>query len=301
MLYDVAIIGGGPAGLTAAIYATRANLKTIVFEKAICGGQIVNAMQVDNYPALPHISGAELGERLENQAKELGAEIVFDEVSNFAKEGDIFKLSASEEYTARSVVLATGAAPRKLDIPGEKELIGRGVSLCATCDGGFFKGKNVAVIGGGDAALADAIYLSGICNKAYLVHRRDEFRGKASMVEKLKNIPNVEFVLKATPEQILGESRVEGLEIKQDEQMKKLDVEGVFVAIGQVSQGARLNTELKADSFGYLIADENLQSSIPGVFLAGDLRQKRTRQLTTATADGSEAIASVSDYLSNKQ
>lgn len=298
MLYDVAIIGGGPAGLTAAIYATRANLKTVVFERAVCGGQILHSMQVDNYPGMPHVSGPDFSHQLEEQAKELGAEIRFAEVEGFRKEGESFILSLEdEEVEARSVVVATGAVARRLEIAGEKELLGRGVSYCATCDGNFFKDKDVAVIGGGDAALADALYLAGICSKVYLVHRRDEFRGKPANVDKLKHLENVEFVLSATPEKVLGESKVEGLEVKQNDEIKKLDVSAVFVAVGQAAQGARLNPELKADEYGYLIADENLQSSIPGVFLAGDLRQKRTRQLTTAVGDGSEVITSITEYL----
>lgn len=298
MLYDVVIIGGGPAGLTAAIYATRANLKTVVFERAVCGGQILHSMQIDNYPGMPHISGAEFSEKLEAQAKELGAEIRFDEVESFRKEGENFILSLEdEEVEARTIVVATGAVARRLEIAGEKELMGRGVSYCATCDGNFFRGKDVAVIGGGDAALADALYLAGICNKVYLIHRRDEFRGKPANVDKLKNCENVEFVLSATPERVLGESKVEGLEIKQNDELKTLNVSAVFVAVGQAAQGARLNPELKADEYGYLIADENLQSSIPGVFLAGDLRQKRTRQLTTAVGDGSDVITSIMEYL----
>lgn len=297
MLYDVAIIGGGPAGLTAAIYATRANLKTVVFERAVCGGQIVNAAHVENYPGLPHISGADFSQQLEAQAKELGAEIRFEEVESFHKEENFILSLEDDEVEARTIVIATGAIPRHLEIAGEKELIGRGVSFCATCDGNFFKGKDVAVIGGGDAALADALYLAGICNKVYLVHRREEFRGKPANVDKLKAYTNVEFVLSATPEEVLGESRVEGLEIKQNGKTRVLDVSGVFVAVGQAAQGARLNPELKADQFGYLCADDSLQSSIPGVFLAGDLRQKRTRQLTTAVADGSEVIASITEYL----
>ncbi len=298
MLYDVAIIGGGPAGLTAAIYATRANLKTVVFERAVCGGQILHSMQIDNYPGMPHVSGLDFSRQLEEQAKELGAEIRFAEVESFRKEGENFiLLLEDEEVAARSVVIATGAVARRLEIAGEKELMGRGVSYCATCDGNFFKGKDVAVIGGGDAALADALYLAGICNKVYLVHRRDEFRGKPANVDKLKHLENVEFVLSATPEKVLGGGKVEGLEIKQNDEIKKLDVAAVFVAVGQAAQGARLNPELKADEYGYLIADENLQSSIPGAFLAGDLRQKRTRQLTTAVGDGSEVITSIADYL----
>ena len=299
MIYDLAIIGAGPAGLTAAIYAQRASLKTIVFEKTACGGQIVQSKKVDNYPGLPHVSGADLAEKLQAQAEELGAQIEYERIDSFEKKEDTFLIKGEEEYKARAIIIATGVAPRHLDIPGETELIGRGVSFCATCDGNFFNNQDVAVIGGGNTALYDSLYLSDICKKVYLVHRRDEFRGDSVLVEKLRQKENVEFVLSATAEEIKGDGKVESLKIKQNDEAKEIPVAGVFLAVGHTAQGASLNSELKTDEVGYLIADERLQSSIPGVFLAGDLRQKRVRQLTTATADGAEAVASVLEYLKN--
>ena len=299
MIYDLAIIGGGPAGLTAAIYATRAGLKTIVFEKAACGGQILQSTKVDNYPGMPHVSGLELGQKLEAQAEELGAEIEYDEIASVEKSGDNFTLKSADadEYTARAVVLAAGVAPKHLEIPGEAELIGKGISFCATCDGNFFKDKNVAVIGGGNTALYDALYLADICKKVYLIHRRDEFRGDAALVDKLKDRKNIEFVLSAKPISIKGDKKVESIVVEQGGKEKELEVAGIFEAVGHVAMGAELNPELKTDKDGYLLAGESLQSSIPGVFLAGDLRQKRVRQLTTATADGAEAVSSVLEYL----
>ncbi len=299
MIYDLAIIGGGPAGLTAAIYATRASLDTIVFEKKVCGGQIVESKKIDNYPGLPHISGMEFGAKLKAQAEELGAKIELDEVLSIEKVEDRgFRIKTEDgEYESLAVIVATGVAPRHLNLPGEAELIGRGVSFCATCDGSFFKGKDVAVIGGGNTALYDAIYLSDICKKVYLVHRRDEFRGDSGLVEKLRAKENVEFVLSAKPIKILGEQKVEGLVVEQVGEEKQLDVAGIFEAVGHVAQGAELNHDLRTDKNGYLVASESLESSMPGVFLAGDLRQKRVRQLTTATADGSEAVAAVLEYL----
>lgn len=296
-IYDLAIIGGGPAGLSAAIYAVRAGLKTVVFEKLVCGGQIVNSSKIDNYPGMPHVSGAEFSDRLQAQAEELGAEIVFDEVLCFSKKEDIFELKGEETYSAKAVVLACGTAPRHLQIPGEAELLGKGVSFCATCDGKFFEGKDVAVIGGGNTALYDALYLADICKKVYLIHRRDEFRGSKSAVEKLEKLDNVEFLLNTTPERILGEKKLEGLEVLQDGKKRTLELSGVFEAVGSVPQGAALNPNLKTTEDGYIKCHENFETSVDGVFVAGDLREKRLRQLTTAVADGAEVVTSVQEYL----
>lgn len=302
-LIDLAIVGGGPAGLTAAIYAKRAGLEVVLFEKTACGGQILESKKVDNYPGLPHISGEDFAKKLEAQAEELGVQIEYEEIVEIAESPDYFHLSFAENEhedsgcCARAVVLAAGVAPRHLGIPGETELIGKGVSFCATCDGSFFKDKDIAVIGGGNTALYDALYLSDICKKVYLVHRRNEFRGDAVLVDKLRDKNNVEFVLSAKPVRIKGEKKVEALVVEQDGKEKTLSVAGIFEAVGHTAQGASLNSALEVDESGYLIADENLQSSVPGIFLAGDLRQKRVRQLTTATADGAEAITSVLEYL----
>lgn len=296
-IYDLAIIGGGPAGLSAAIYAVRAGLKTVVFEKLVCGGQIVNASKIDNYPGMPHVSGAEFSDKLQEQAEELGAEIIFDEVLCFSKKEDVFELKGEETYNAKAVVLACGAAPRHLQIPGEAELLGRGVSFCATCDGRFFEGKDVAVIGGGNTALYDALYLADICKKVYLIHRRDEFRGSKSAVEKLEKLDNVEFLLNTTPERMLGKKMLEGLEVLQDGKKHTLELSGVFEAVGSVPQGAALNPNLKTTEDGYIKCRENFETSIDGVFVAGDLREKRLRQLTTAVADGAEVVTSVQEYL----
>ncbi|MDO4730225.1 MAG: FAD-dependent oxidoreductase [Candidatus Saccharibacteria bacterium] len=296
-IYDLAIIGGGPAGLSAAIYAVRAGLKTVVFEKLVCGGQIVNSSKIDNYPGMPHVSGAVFSDKLQAQAEELGAEIVFDEVLCFSKKEDIFELKGEEIYNAKAVVLACGTAPRHLHIPGESELLGKGVSFCATCDGKFFEGKDVAVIGGGNTALYDALYLADICKKVYLIHRRDEFRGSKSAVEKLEKLDNVEFLLNTTPERMLGEKKLEGLEVLQDGKKITLELSGVFEAVGSVPQGAALNPNLKTTEDGYIKCHENFETSVEGVFVAGDLREKRLRQLTTAVADGAEVVTSVQEYL----
>lgn len=296
-IYDLAIIGGGPAGLSAAIYAVRAGLKTVVFEKLVCGGQIVNASKIDNYPGMPHVSGVVFSDKLQEQAEELGAEIVFDEVLCFSKKEDVFELKGEEIYNAKAVVLACGTAPRHLQIPGEAELLGKGVSFCATCDGKFFEGKDVAVIGGGNTALYDALYLADICKKVYLIHRRDEFRGSKSAVEKLEKLDNVEFLLNTTPERMLGEKKLEGLEVLQDGKKRTLELSGVFEAVGSVPQGAALNPNLKTTEDGYIKCHENFETSVDGVFVAGDLREKRLRQLTTAVADGAEVVTSVQEYL----
>lgn len=299
--YDVAVIGGGPAGLTAAIYAVRAGLKTVVFEKLVCGGQIVSAPKVDNYPGMPHVSGAEFSKQLQKQTEDLGAEVVFEEVLCFSKKDDGFVVKCDDtEYDTKTIVLATGTEPRHLQIPGEAEFAGKGVSFCATCDGQFFKGKDVAVIGGGNTALGSAMYLADICKKVYVIHRRDKFRASEFLVEKLKTKDNVELVLNAIPTHMLGEGKLNALEIEQDGKKRKLDVSGVFEAVGRTPQGAGLNPDLKVTEDGYIECYENYETSISGVFVAGDVREKRLRQLTTAVSDGAETISSILEYLAKE-
>ncbi|MBR1795805.1 thioredoxin-disulfide reductase [Candidatus Saccharibacteria bacterium] len=300
MDYDVAIIGAGAAGLTAAIYAVRAGKKTAVFEKLVAGGQIVNTPKISNYPGTPGISGAAWSQALEKQASDLGAEMIYDEVLQLEQVDNGFKLSTEDEsYTARTVIVATGLNERKMEVPGEAKFIGRGVSFCATCDGSFYKDKTVAVVGGGNTALSDALYLSDLAKKVYLVHRRAEFRGEFALQEKIKTRKNVELVLGYMPIEVVGDKRVTGLKIREREGTleKTLGVDGIFVAVGKIPSNQLIADLVELDEAGYAITDDKCGTKTPGLFVAGDGRVKELRQLVTATADGAVAASSAIDFL----
>ncbi|MCR5294186.1 MAG: thioredoxin-disulfide reductase [Lachnospiraceae bacterium] len=300
-MYDLIIVGSGPAGLTAAIYATRARLSFLIIERNfMSGGQVVDTYEVDNYPALPGISGMDLSMKMRDHAEKLGAEFVTAEVTKLELAEDIKKVYTEEEvYEAKTVILATGAGHRKLGIPGEKELAGMGVSYCATCDGAFFRGSDVAVIGGGDVAVEDAIFLARGCRKVYVVHRRDELRAAKVLQEKLLSLPNVEMVWNALPKSIEGENQVGALQVtdKFTGEVRILQVDGVFVAVGIVPNNALVKDQLALDAGGYIAAGENCETSIPGVYAIGDVRAKKLRQIITACGDGANAVTSVQDYL----
>ncbi len=300
MTYDIAIIGAGPAGLTAAIYASRARKSVLVLEKEGFGGQIVLSPGVENYPGVVgSISGADLASNLLDKAMEFGAVTEFDAVLSVEKNGDTFTLKGEYgEYEAKSVIIATGAHHRKLGAPGEDKLMGRGVSYCAVCDGAFFKEKDVAVIGGGSTALADASLLSELCNKVYLIHRRDEFRGEAHVVAKLREKANVEFVLSAVPEEFIGENELEAIRVSfKAGGERTIPVSGAFVAVGQVPQNDPFKNLINLADGGYADSDEDCITVTEGVFVAGDCRKKAIRQLTTAVADGTVAALAACDYL----
>ena len=303
-MYDIGIIGGGTAGLTAAIYGQRAGKKTVVIEHANFGGQIVSSHKVENYPAIASISGAEYSMNLLNQAMNLGAEAAMEEVTGIRDE-DGYKVieTKGKEYECKTVIIATGVTHRHMGMEKEIKLTGAGVSYCATCDGAFFRGKDVAVIGGGNTALQDADFLSNYCNKVYLVHRRDEFRGDNSLVETLKTRENVEFVLSATVKDIKGENMVEGLILndkKTGEEFEKA-VSGIFVAIGQIPQNQIFAETVKLDEYGFINASEDCLTSHPGIFVAGDCRTKEVRQLTTAAADGAVAALAACKYITDNE
>ncbi len=300
MTYDIAIIGAGPAGLTAAIYASRARKSVLVLEKEGFGGQIVLSPGVENYPGVVgSISGADLASNLLDKAMEFGAVTEFDAVISVEKNGDTFTLRGEYgEYEAKSVIIATGAHHRKLGAPGEDKLMGRGVSYCAVCDGAFFKEKDVAVIGGGSTALADASLLSELCNKVYLIHRRDEFRGEAHVVAKLREKANVEFVLSAVPEEFIGENELEAIRVSfKAGGERTIPVSGAFVAVGQVPQNDPFKNLINLADGGYADSAEDCITVTEGVFVAGDCRKKAIRQLTTAVADGTVAALAACDYL----
>lgn len=293
-MYDIAIVGAGPAGLTAAIYAARANKSVVVFEALACGGQIISTSYIDNYPVAPHITGLDFSKTLQKQAEDLGVEIEYVEITHITSSSDIFTLaSEDDEYTARSVIIATGTKPRKLNLANEDELVGRGVSYCATCDGGFYKGKAVAVNGGGNSALHEALYLSSICEKVYLVHRRDEFRADAALIDKVKAKDNIEIVLNANITKLNGEKHIESIETDNGH---TINIEGLFVSIGRVPNTAGLVDDLNLVD-DYINSGEDCKTNIPGIFVAGDVRMKELRQLVTATSDGAIAAAAAINFL----
>ena len=300
---DLIIIGSGPAGLTAAIYGKRAGLDTLVIdETGIGGGQVVTTYEVDNYPGLPGIGGFELGEKFKEHAVRAGAEFVEAKVSGAFKNDDIFNISTDEgEYQARAVIIATGAQHNHLNVPGEEELLGMGVSYCATCDGAFFKNKITAVVGGGDVALEDALFLARGCSKVYLIHRRDSFRGAKKLEELVKATANIEIVYDSIVSEIYGEYQVEGIKV---DNLKKgedttLKVDGIFIAVGMHPTTEAFSGLVELDDMGYVIAGEDGVTSTPGVFAAGDSRTKRVRQIVTAAADGANAVQSVTDYFNS--
>lgn len=302
---DIMIIGSGPAGLSAAIYAKRAGLDAAVLEKApMSGGQVLTTYEVDNYPGLPGIGGFELGMKFREHADRMQVEFIEEEVEQIEDEGDYKKVITTQgEHEARTVLLATGAVHAKLGIPGEDELAGMGVSYCATCDGAFFRKKITAVIGGGDVAVEDAIFLSRMCEKVYLIHRRDELRAAKSLQKELFELPNVEVLWNSLPEAILGSEQVEGLRITERETGKtqELNVSGVFVAVGILPNTDYCSGLVEMDEKGYVLAGEDCCTSRKGIYAAGDIRKKPLRQILTAAADGANAITSIQGYLAEQK
>ena len=301
-MYDTVIVGSGPAGLTAGIYAKRAGLEALIIENTpVGGGQIATTDRVDNYPGLLGINGMELGMKFREHAEKLGCEFkdgqvvsVDDRVSS-----KVVKLESGEEIETKTVILALGADHSRLGVPGEDELRGKGVSYCATCDGAFFRGKEVAVIGGGDVALGDAIYLSKFVKKVYLIHRRDQFRGAKSLADEAASKENVTFLYDTVVTNINGSENVTGVETlnKKTGEKGTLAVNGVFIAVGTTPNANGISGLPETDEKGYIKAGEDCVTSIPGVFVAGDLRTKKLRQVITAAADGANAITSVQDFL----
>ncbi len=301
-MYDLIIIGSGPAGLAAAIYAQRAKLNTLVIERAmVSGGQVLNTYEVDNYPGLPGIGGYELGMKFREHADKLGALFAEDEVVRVEDEGagKVKRVVGEKDtYEAKSLILATGAHHRLLEVPGEKELSGAGVSYCATCDGAFFRNKVTAVIGGGDVAVEDAIFLARMCSKVYVIHRRNELRAAKSLQEKLFSLDNVEMVWDSVAEEICGEGQVDSLKISNVKTGEKrtLSLQGVFIAVGITPESQAFEGLVEMEK-GYIKAGEDCATSAPGIFAAGDVRKKNLRQIITAAADGANAVTSAEHYL----
>ncbi|HIY00965.1 MAG TPA: thioredoxin-disulfide reductase [Candidatus Blautia faecipullorum] len=300
-IYDLAILGAGPAGISAAVYAARARLKTLWLEKKFTqGGQIVNTYEVDNYPGLPGMNGMELGEAMAAHAEKLGAVPMRETVVSVEDEGSLKVIRTKKnEYRARTVIFAFGAEHRQLGIPGEQELSGMGVSYCATCDGAFFKDGTVAVVGGGNTAVEDAVFLSRICRKVYVVHRRNQLRADKILQERLFACGNVEILWDTVPVSIEGTEETEALKVRgtKTETETLLPVDGVFIAVGVVPNTQKLKGLVKLDENGYVAAGEDGITSVPGFFAAGDIRAKNLRQVVTAVSDGANAVASVQRYL----
>lgn len=302
-MYDVIIIGSGPAGLSAAIYAGRAKLSSVLIEASyISGGQMVNTYEVDNYPGLPGISGMDLGSRLREHAEKMGAVFVQERVQELRLEDDIKTvITNKQEYRAKTVLLAAGAKHRMLGVPGEQELSGSGVSYCATCDGAFFKDKTVVVVGGGDVAVEDAIFLAGICKEVYVVHRREELRAARVLQDKLFALDNVRMIWNSVVTGIQGEFQVKGVSVRNvvTDEVSELGADGCFIAVGIVPNSELAVSQLKTDEGGYIEAGEDGITNVPGVFAAGDVRTKQLRQIITAAADGANCITSIQNYLNH--
>ena len=304
-IYDTAILGAGPAGISAAIYAARSKLKPFWLDKHLSeGGKVLNTYAVDNYPGMPGISGMDLGEAMAGHAAKLGIEPFRENVLSVEDAGtEKIIRTKKHEYRARTVILACGASHRKLNIPGEEELSGMGVSYCATCDGAFFKNKTAVVVGGGNMAVEDAIFLSRICRKVYLVHRREELRAERILQENLFACENVEIRWNSVAVEIQGTECVTGLKIRdvQDATESVIATDGAFIAVGILPNTDKFRNLVKLDEAGYIVAGEEGITETPGIFAAGDIRTKMLRQVVTAVADGANAVASVQNYLIHRR
>lgn len=299
-VYDVIIIGAGPTGITAAIYANRAMLDFLIIEKSFVGGQVVNTYEVDNYPGIKNVSGYDLSNMFMDHAASLGVELHTEDVIELKLNEPIKKVvTLGGELLAKTVILATGAKWKKLGVPGEDKFSGLGVSYCATCDGAFYRGKTTAVIGGGDVAVEDAIYLSRMCKKVYLIHRRNELRAVKTLQDKLFNAPNVEVIWDSEVQEIVGNDFVEGIKIfnNKTSEYSEIALNGAFVAVGNSPNSQLLKGQVKMDASDWVITNEDCETSISGVFAAGDVRSKNLRQIITAAADGAIAVFACEKYL----
>ncbi|MBO6108998.1 MAG: thioredoxin-disulfide reductase [Eubacterium sp.] len=306
-MYDIVIVGAGTAGLSAAIYGVRAGKSVLIIEKTAYGGQIINTPDIENYPGIAHVSGFDFAKGLYDQAMALGAQYISGEVTSLTEKDDPSDsdkkikcvVTSEETYEAKAVIIATGAKNRPLGVDKETSLIGAGVSYCATCDGMFFRNKDVAVVGGGNTALEDAAFLSGYCSRVYVIHRRDQFRGDEKDVQTLRDKSNVEFVLDSVVDGIMGETMVEGVRVKNVKtgEFTELKINGLFVAVGQMPDNAAFSELVELDPAGYVIAGEDCRTKTPGVFVAGDCRTKTVRQLTTAASDGAVAALAAAGYI----
>ena len=287
-MYDIIIVGAGPAGMTAAIYALRANKKVLLLEAKSYGGQIVNAYKVENYPGISNISGFDIATNMYNQVKDLGCDIKFETVIRIEKGKVITK---NNEFEGKAIILCTGLENRKLNILNEDNYIGRGISYCAMCDGNFYKNKVVAVIGGGNTALEDTLYLADIAHKVYLIHRRDSFRGENKYLEEIKKLDNIEIITNSNIIKLIGDNYLTGIEIDNSGIVRKINIDGLFIAIGQEPKNKIFSNIIDVDESGYIVSSDGVHTSCDKIYVAGDARRKDIRQLTTAVSDGSIAAS----------
>ncbi len=297
-MYDIIIIGAGPSGMSAALYALRANKKVLLLEKKCFGGQIINASNIENYPALPNVSGYDFATNLYNQIKSLGVILKYEEVLEVTDKKEV--ITTKDTYKGKNIIIATGLKKRKLNLENEDKLLGSGISYCATCDGNFYKNKNVAVVGGGNTALEDALYLSNIASKVYLIHRRDNFRGEKKLISEVKEKNNIELILNSNITKIIGEDNLNSIEITDNRNnISKLEIDGLFIAIGNIPDNNRFKNIIDLDENGYIIANANLKTKTDNIYVAGDTRVKTLRQLVTATSDGAIAVTEITKEMEN--
>ena len=296
-MFDIIIVGAGPAGLTAAIYACRAKKSVLVLEANSYGGQIINTLDIENYPVEEHISGFDFATKLYNQTKNLGADIKFEKVVEI-KDGEFKEVITTKNiYKCKALILATGSENRKLGLSNEDKLVGKGVSYCATCDGSFYKDKVVAVVGGGNTAIEDALYLSDICKMVYLIHRRDKLRAEETLIDKLNSKDNVKCIFNSEVIKLNSDSILTSIEVKSENNISTIDVSGLFIAVGRVPENQNFAKVVNLDNFGYVIASEDCHTNVDGIFVAGDNRTKLLRQLVTATGDGAVAATEAIKYI----
>lgn len=297
-MYDIIIIGAGPSGMSAALYALRANKKVLLLEKECFGGQIINASNIENYPALSNVSGYDFATNLYNQIKSLGVILKYEEVLEVTDKKEV--ITRKDTYKGKNIIIATGLKKRKLNLENEDKLLGSGISYCATCDGNFYKNKNVAVVGGGNTALEDALYLSNIASKVYLIHRRDKFRGEKKLISEVKEKNNIELILNSNITKIIGEDNLNSIEITDNRNnISRLEIDGLFIAIGNIPDNNRFKNIIDLDENGYIIANTNLKTKTDNIYVAGDTRVKTLRQLVTATADGAIAATEITKEMEN--
>ena len=297
-MYDIIIIGAGPSGMSAALYALRANKKVLLLEKECFGGQIINASNIENYPALSNVSGYDFATNLYNQIKSLGVILKYEEVLKVTDKKEV--ITRKDTYKGKNIIIATGLKKRKLNLENEDKLLGSGISYCATCDGNFYKNKNVGVVGGGNTALEDALYLSNIASKVYLIHRRDNFRGEKKLISEVKEKNNIELILNSNITKIIGEDKLNSIEITDNRNnISRLEIDGLFIAIGNIPDNNRFKNIIDLDENGYIIANANLKTKTDNIYVAGDTRVKTLRQLVTATADGAIAATEITKEMEN--